>query len=287
MKKVINISTLLAVSALTFFSCQNMERPALGNYVKDVNQPGGPLKFFAAFDGTSSNILLNAVDSIRATFPATNPMTAIDGISGKGIQGDGKTYITYPQPNDFGSTVSSFSISLWEKRNGIPNGNASFVFTVPSANGQWGTYGFSMFLLFDWGTWTPTSSAIVKFYMVDDKTKSDNWFQWDGSGNANSGAKVANVQDNNWHHLVFVYDATTSAMTLYVDGVANSTVVSWAAHGALSVNSTQVQELDICGNKNIKDMGWGMNWDGGLDQFRMYNTALKATDVQALFAGKK
>ncbi|MBS1505882.1 MAG: LamG domain-containing protein [Bacteroidetes bacterium] len=282
MKKTINyFPVLLAGLVLTVFSCQTMERPSLGNYPKDANQPGGPLKFYAAFDGTTTNVLLNAVDSIRATFPATNPMTVIDGISGKGIQGDGKSYITYPSPNDFGSTVSSFTISFWEKRNGIPNGNASFVFTVPSANGQWGSYGFSMFLLFDWGTWTPASSAIVKFYMVDDVTKSDTWLTWEG------GNKVPNLQDNQWHHMAFVYDAGTSKLTLYVDGVANPNVPSWGTHGGLGINSLKVQELNVGGNKNIKDMGWGMNWDGGLDQFRMYATALSASEVQALFAGKK
>lgn len=282
MKKTINYFPLLLVGViLTTFSCQNMDRPSLGNYPKDANQPGGPLKFYAAFDGTTSNVLLNAVDSIRATFPATNPMTVIDGISGKGIQGDGTSYITYPSPNDFGSTVSSFTISFWEKRNGIPNGNASFVFTVPSSNGQWGSYGFSMFLLFDWGTWTPASSAIVKFYMVDDVTKSDTWLTWEG------GNKVPNLQDNQWHHMAFVYDAGTSKLTLYVDGVANPNVPSWGTHGGLGINSLKVQELNVGGNKNIKDMGWGMNWDGGLDQFRMYAKALSASEVQALFAGKK
>lgn len=281
MKKIINVILILMAGSLTFFSCQNMERPALGNYPKDVNQPGGPLKFYAAFDGTTSNVLLNAVDSIRATFPATNPMTVIEGISGKGIQGDGTKYITYPSPNDFGSKASSFTISFWEKRNGIPNGNASFVFTVPSANGQWGSYGFSMFLLFDWGTWTPASSAIVKFYMVDDNTKSDTWLTWEGAN------KVPNIQDNNWHHMAFVYDATTSTLTLYVDGVANSNVPSWSPHGGIGIDASKIQELNIGGNKNIKDMGWGMNWDAGLDQFRMYTTALTAAQVQALYTGKK
>lgn len=282
------ISILLVGLALAFFSCQDLERPALGSYLKDTNQPGGPLKFFTAFDGTSDNLLLNAVDSIRANFPSTNPMTAIDGISGKAVQGDGTVYLTYPTPNDFGGTASSFTISFWEKRNGIPVGSAAFVFTIPSANNKWWSgndsdpkYGFSMFLLFDWGTWDPATSAVVKFYMVDDNTKSDTWLTWEGAN------KVPNLQDNNWHHMAFVYDATTSKLTLYVDGVANSNVPSWGSHGGISMDATKIQALNIGGNKNIKDMGWGMNWDGGLDQFRMYATALTATDVKALFDGKK
>jgi hypothetical protein len=142
-----------------------------------------------------------------------------------------------------------------------------------------------MFLLFDWGTWTPATSAMVKFYLVDDHTSSDNWFTWDGSGNGTS--LVPNLQDNNWHHMAFAYDATASTLTLYVDGVANSSVLQWTGHGGLNINTTQIQELDICGNKNIQDMGWGQHWDGGLDQFRMYTTALTAAQVQQLYTGRK
>jgi hypothetical protein len=275
------VKLLFILVTVTLWSCQDLGRPDLGSYPKDANPPGGPLKFYAAFDGSTTNVLMNAVDSIRANFPTSNPMSSIEGISGKAIQGDGNTYVTYAGPNDFGGTASSFTIAFWEKRNGIPNGNASFVFTIPSGNGQWGDYGFSMFLLFDWGTWTPATSATVKFYMVDDKTKSDTWLTWEGPN------RVPNLQDNNWHHMAFVYDATASTLTLYVDGAANSNVPSWSPHGSISINASQIQALNIGGNKNIKDMGWGMNWDGGLDQFRMYNTALTAAQVQALFTGKK
>src|SRR5882762_5509030 len=170
MKKAINfIAILVTALGLTFFSCQNMERPALASsYPKDVNQPGGPLKFFTAFDGTTDNLLLNAVDSIRANFPATNPMTSIAGISGKAIQGDGTVYLTYPSPNDFGSTVSSFTISFWEKRDGIPVSNAAFLFSLPSSAGHWSAT--TMFLIFDWndgGKWTPTADGAVSFVVYD------------------------------------------------------------------------------------------------------------------------
>lgn len=284
-----SIFFILIGAASTFYSCQNLERPSLASYPKDANPAGGPLKFYAAFDGTTTNVLMNAVDSIRANFPSTNPMTAIDGISGKGLQGDGTVFVTYPSPNDFGNTASSFTISFWEKQNGIPKGDAAFLFTIPSGNNKWGDYGFSMFALFDWSEpggvlWTPVTEAIVKFYIVDDKTKTDNWFVWDGS------TRVPGVQDNKWHHMAFVYDASMSTMTLYVDGVANVNVLKWGSHGAINIDNTKVQALNIGGNKSAKpgkDLGWGQQWPGGLDQFRMYATALSASEVQALFAGKK
>ncbi len=47
-----------------------------------INQVG-PLKFYVAFDGTTSNPLMNAVDSIRAKFPSDNPLASIDGAKRK------------------------------------------------------------------------------------------------------------------------------------------------------------------------------------------------------------
>src|SRR5882672_7413309 len=114
MKKVIYISILLAASALTFFSCQKIEQPALGNFPKDANVPGGPLKFYAAFDGNTSNTLMNAVDSIKATFPADNPFTIIDGVNGKAVQGVNKKYIQFNKFNDW-TDFGSVTVSFWSK----------------------------------------------------------------------------------------------------------------------------------------------------------------------------
>lgn len=69
---------LLAASAILFASsCQKIDQPGMGNYPADANSPNGPLKFYVAFDGTSANPLMNAVDSIKATFPSDNPFTTM------------------------------------------------------------------------------------------------------------------------------------------------------------------------------------------------------------------
>lgn len=256
--------------------CQKLDRPALGAYPQDANPPGGPLKFYAAFDGTTSNPLMNGVDSIRANFPSDNPFTQIAGISGKAVQGDGTKIIQYAGANDFASTANSFSISFWEKRNGAPQGNASFAFHLASNNGYW-TGGTAMFCLFDWGT--VNDSAIIKIDVVDAKM-ADNWFQWTGT------QRIKGIMDNQWHHIVIVYDASTSIMTLFIDGTANPNTQNWGTHGAANIDAGKITGLDIGGNRHVKDMGWGMQWDGGLDQFRMYSKALSASEITALYNGK-
>jgi hypothetical protein len=260
------------------FSCQKNTRPSIGDYPKDANPPGGPLKFFAAFDGTTSNSLMNAVDSIRANFPADNPLPSADGISGKGLEGNGTGFIKYSNANDFISTAGSFTIALWEKRNGIPKGNSAFFFNFASSNKYWANS--SMLGLFDWGS--NNDSAVLKIDCIDSNL-GDNWFEWD------NGTEVHGIMDNQWHHLAFVYDASTSTMTLYVDGTANPNKKTWGSHGVANMDISKITEFDLGGNSGIKDLGWGQNWEPGnyLDQFRLYGTALTADEVKALYTNKQ
>lgn len=274
----ISFNILIAAALMmTISSCQKMDRPALADYAKDANAPGGPLNFYAAFDGSTTNVLMNAVDSIRATFASTNAMTSVTGVSGKGVSGNGTQTIKYPKPNDFAAKATSFTVAFWEKRNGMPIGEAEFPFAIASSNNHWA--GTSMFLLFDHaGAGSTDALATMKFVIVD-KNENDTWLTWEGTN------KVAGVQDNNWHHLAFVYDATTSNLTLYVDGVANKNVPQWTGHGSANMDDSKVSGLVVGGRP--KDLGWGREWTGGIDQFRMYSKALTATEVQTLFAGKK
>ncbi|HTR28317.1 MAG TPA: LamG domain-containing protein [Puia sp.] len=275
--KLWQICSFFAI-ALIITSCQKQTRPALGNYPKDANPPGGPLKFYTAFDGTGSNALMNAVDSVRANFPSNNPLQSAQGVKGNGIVGDGTDFIKYSNANDFVSLAGSFTISFWEKRNGIPKGNSAFIFCFASSNGYWA--GASMLGLFDWGT--NNDSAVLKIDCIDANV-TDNWFQWAGA------TAVHGIMDNQWHHIAFVYDAGSSVMTLYVDGVANPNTQSWGSHGNANMDNSKITEFDLAGNSNIPNMGWGQNWEAGnmLDQFRLYATALSASDVAALYTGKE
>lgn len=84
--KLFNRIACLLALGIAIGGCQKLDRPALGDYPKDANPPGGPLKFYTAFDGTTPDPLMNAVDSIRANFPSVNPFTSIPGVSGKAVQ---------------------------------------------------------------------------------------------------------------------------------------------------------------------------------------------------------
>jgi hypothetical protein len=277
----IGMPYLLLCIALS--ACQKLEHPSMGEYPEDSNPPGGPLKFYAAFDGTSStDKLMNAVDSIRATFPSDNPLSSTDGISGKAISGENKKFVKYPKPNDWGTLSKSFTISFWEKGNAQTKNNTGtngpeYPFSFKSSNGNWS--GGNIFLLFEGNN----DACAVKFFAVD-KDMNESWFTWEG------GNTIAGLLDNAWHHIALVYDAATSGLMLYVDGIANSIIPKWGTHGDINIDDSKISEMRIgCGPQNNFDTDdWlSSSWKGALDQFRFYSTALSASEVSSLFTNKE
>jgi hypothetical protein len=281
-KLIINTSGFLAL-VLILISCQKMDRPALGNYAKDANAPGGPLAFYVAFDGTTKDPLMNAVDSVRAAFAADNPLASIDGAKGKAIQGAPNKFVRYANPNDWAKNAQSFTVSYWYQRNGQTLNNKGtngpeYIMSFPSSNGHWSGSNFFILLEGD------NAKCAVKC-MIADKTVSDNWFTWESDTE-----KIPGLLDNKWHHMVLSYSAATSTMTLYVDGVANPNKKTWGGHGNINIDDTKISEMRVGrgpANGDNNDDWLACSWRGGIDQIRMYTTALTASEVSTLYANKQ
>lgn len=270
-----------AIAVVILASCQKMDRPALGNYPVDSNPPGGPLKFYVAFDGTSSNPLMNAVDSIKANFPADNPFTTTTGVRGKGVTGVNQKYIKYPSFNAWASS-SSISISVWFKQNGQTKNNngtngPSYILSMRAQSGfHWsGAVGF----LFLEGN--NTACAIKSMFV---STTGDNWFTWEG------GQSIAGLCDDAWHHLVLTYDESNSQVKLYIDGVQNPNVKNWGSHGALNLATDKISEFRVGAgpSTNYASDDWlACTFKGSLDQLRLYSKVLTSSEIQTLFTAKQ
>ena len=274
-----NIIHLCIISAALIFTvgCAKKDRPVLGDYPKDANPPGGPLKFYTAFDGATSDPLMNAVDSIRATFPSENPLASTTGISGKGIQGDATKAIKYPSANDFkGST--SCTISMWVNNTVNPNTELYFSLAAPVAD-YW--HGSAAFLLVEHAA---VDKCTFKFALQD---------KWVEYTNQSFTKPLFNGQ---WHHLAFTYDETTSKLRIYFDGVE---VPTPGTSGTLMDGANPLGKLDLTNATNLVVSGWNKQaniegptdawisgFTGKMDQFRLYGKALTASEVLALYNSK-
>jgi hypothetical protein len=279
MQNIFRLSLLGMLVIVLGASCKKQSRPELGSYPVDSNPPGGPLKFYAAFDGTSSNPLMNAVDSLRANFPSSNPLESIPGVSGDAVQGASGVAINYPSANDF-KTATSFTLAFWVKRSVNPN--TEFYFSLKDD-----TYGWShsaLFLLVEHGTAT---AATFKVGLMDQ------WLEFPDSHQFNEP-----LLDGNWHHLAIVYDETSSQMAYYFDGEQVTDVPASALNvtkdgqprGPLDFSKTT--NLVIGGwNKHAGITGptddWVSSFAGGIDQFRMYAKVLSPDEIKALYTNKQ
>lgn len=284
---LVKSALMIAVGSVMLGACDKKERPELGDYIRDSNAPGGPLKFYTAFNGTTTDALMNAVDSVRANFPASNPFATVDGISGKAVKGVATKdkAIKYPSANDFAASTS-ISVAYWVKHTPATDGEPEFHFSLPSKD-FW--HESALFLLVEKGGTAPensTTNAMACTFAVQ-----DNWVEFRGVN------RLPNVLNGNWHHLVFTYDETNSKVTAYVDGAA----VSYTGTGnVLRSGGSPLGKLKFANTANFIVGGWNRHvagaggaqdawihsYSGSMDQFRLYGKALTATEVQALYNSK-
>jgi len=274
MKNKIHFCLVLTALILVASSCSKKVRPALGDFPKDADPhfplyPGGPLKFYAAFNGTTTDKLMNAVDSVRANFPTANPLASAAGINGAGIKGDGVKAIKYPSANDFNLSTSC-TISMW--LNNTVNANTELLFSLVSKD-YW--HESSAFLLVEHAT--PVKCQL-KFALQD------HWVEYIDNFNKP-------LFDGNWHLLAFTYDETTSILKVYFDGVEVPTPGTSGNLGLGKLNLKSSTNLVVGGwNKHADISGptdaWISGFTGKMDQFRLYGKVLTASEILALYNSK-
>jgi len=96
-------------------------------------------------------------------------------------------------------------------------------------------------------------------------------------GNPRSDSHSGNntLTDTRWHHVVVVGDGTVTPI-YYIDGVHQTTTVINSSGPAPSGNTTRPT---VIGRLTSGEL----NWNGDLDDFRIYNRALSAQEIAAIY----
>lgn len=263
-----------AIIALSISGCQKMDRPELpADYPTDDNQTllPGDLRFFANFDGTTGpSPRWNASDSISGNPALLFPNTYVPGINGNALKGTDNAATLYLNANDF-KTAKSFSISFWLK-NTPAVGRTEFVFSLFEPNFSW--HQSALFLLVENQTTTSTTMKLAV---------KDQWLE---------GTFNKPVFNGSWNHIVYSYDNTTKKMTYYFNGVLVTGLAPGQTDVTANVDFSNVTNLILGGwNRHASKPGptddWVKSYTGALDQFRLYNKALNASEALALFNAKQ
>ncbi|MHB1162907.1 MAG: LamG domain-containing protein [Minisyncoccota bacterium] len=159
---------------------------------------------------------------------------------------------------DFGAG-QSFSLSFWFKTNDDATNQSWPGFISKEDSSVSPRTGYNCFLSSSQGTYN--------------KLGCETWV----SGTQDGVTSSMTVNDNMWHHAVFVRDISGSTMKLYVDGVLNSS-------SALSSTGSTANSVNlVLALRNASPNVASLFLQTNLDDVRIFNRALSASEVSQMY----
>ncbi|RXF68272.1 LamG domain-containing protein [Arcticibacter tournemirensis] len=215
-----------------------------------------------AFDGGLS-------DSVSQTVGTASGTSFASGVKGQALQGALNGYVVSNTPEKV-QKLTSFTITCWVKSALNTNGIVGLV-DIANTTSFWG----NLTLFFENGGSSTTGKLTARTY--------------EGVVN-NGGDNFIGLTDpwNRWIHVAYSYNESNSTYTVYYNGTkVGSKVV--AGLGALSFKNaskmvfgtTQFQTTPSL-TTGAEKQGWASYLTGQLDEVRIYNKALSASEVSVL-----
>ncbi|HVZ56499.1 MAG TPA: LamG-like jellyroll fold domain-containing protein [Chitinophagaceae bacterium] len=259
---------LAAFSSLLLTSCYKKFDPSsyapklsIGGYTSSKEIAPSNLVGYWAFDGS----LVDSVSNQAGTNAGTG-FTA--GVKGQALQGADQSYVVF-DPSQALQNLQSFTITCWVNSPQNTNGIVG-LFDLANTNAFWG----NLDLFFENGS--TASKAILKLHVNNNGT--DAWV-----GNY----EISNIW-NLWTSLAITYDAASSTFKVFVNGSKIATQTQ-AGYGPLvfqnatkAVFGTVQFQTNPSLTSATDSQPWASYLTGALDEFRIYNTALSESDVNAL-----
>ncbi len=155
--------------------------------------------------------------------------------------------------------ATAFSLSLWIRSDATSQNRAFFGGVDPSGSDTWGgRYDSAGWLNGNGGT-----TELIKFGLMIDGTN----YQYESAGG---------YQTTAWQHVAFTWESGAGAR-LYVDGVLDTPSEISSGFGSVAGSLTS-QSRFLIGD------GAKANWDGAIDEFLVWRSALTADEVSYLAA---
>lgn len=284
MKNSIKISIILAafilVPGIVFLSCSKDDTdPDAGKTDPSTIATTNLVAYFP-FDG-------NATESIASLTPTMQPnVTYVAGRRGQAYQGANLAHLLYTLPaGSKMKNLTSFAVAFWLKSPLVTGDPEPTIFEIGKSDGLfWGNLKIGMLRLEP----TADSLSFKTFFLKNGAA----WQEQHISYTDNL------FLINRWMHLVFTYNQNTSKFEIYKDGVkvvtndgvenrwaAGDDVIPRPALGALSFLNADKLNIGAWRPKTEDGatdawMGWFL---GNLDELRVYDKGLSATEVKALY----
>jgi len=217
-------------------------------------------------------------DSIQSLAGVNTGTTFVNGKNGQALQGDSSSYVLYSNPGSL-VNLKSYTISFW--MNAPQNTNYGYgIFSINNSQDFWG----NLDIYLDNGS--SADSAVFKVHMNNGNAKNSGQFV---------GTKIGNAW-NKWVHIAITYDSSTTASSnfaIYANGASvyssqlKDTTNNYGPLQFVNANAMVIGTWQFQTNPSLTTSATGQSWAGGfagaLDNFRIYDKALSASDISSLF----
>lgn len=264
--------------------------PVAGGYVNSNDVAPANIVAHFPFDGNVTDVK----GGVTGGAMSGTGGSFVPGIKGQAYQGfldpvqnKGTSWISYTNPGPV-ATLTSFTISLWVNT-AKHDGGAQGLFALAKQDGSfWGN-----FFLFIEGNNSSSNRMFMKLHFEKNTANFiEHWIEPHGFG-----AIDYRPDDmyNAWRHISFSYDAATSKVAFYISGQKlplPAGMEDRAADGSGTplgaLNFKNATKFIIGGFQN--QLGapfnspepWMLPYTGKLDEFRIYNKALSAQEINAI-----
>lgn len=240
-----------------------------GGYSSSKEIASGNLVAYWAFNGG----LADSAGGLTGTNTGT---TFTAGKKGQALQVGGSNYYVFNNPGTVLPNLRAFTVTFWMN---APQ-NTSYAYGIFSLNNPADFWG-SLDIYLDNGSSADTAQFRVHMN--------------NGGVGQFPGFKLGGAW-NKWVHIAITYDSSTTASTNFVvyangtsvystllkNGSANYGPLHFPGPTKMVIGTWQFQTNPSLTNA-ATSQGWAGSFGGALDEFRIYNKALKASDVSALF----
>jgi RHS repeat-associated protein len=216
-----------------------------GQYIYDSSGNGN-----TGTRGSSSST--ESYDPAWTSYGRYGPALDFDGSNDYADLGDGSTL----------NLTGDFTLAAWVKRDTLNN----TVCVLASGTGSTNPYYHQFLLEIEPGYYYDSARGCSRVVFSMGKSTKNGYYH------QHIGAWDEFPEDSGWHHVAVTFSGTTSS--LYVDGVAGTSVTGTS--GSRLTSSV----LD----RRIGSRAGGLNrFDGTIDDVRIYNRALSASEMQQLW----
>ncbi len=232
------------------------------------------------FDGDPTEEIANLTPTLQPN------VTYVTGRRGQAYQGANAAHLLYTLPAASKmKTLTSFSVAMWLKSPLVTGDPEATIFEIGKSDDLF---------------WGNLKIGLLRLEATADSLNLKAFFYKDGA--AWAGQHIGYSDDifpiNTWMHLVLMYDENTSKFFIYKDGVKVTTNPGvedrWAVGDDVSPRPklgplafVNADKINIGAWRTKTEGGLTDNWMGwflgNLDELRVYDRALTATEVKDLY----